>query len=286
MELTGTVRSIQTYGAFVDIGVGRDGLVHISELKDGFVEKVEDVVKPGDPVTVRIKDVDQNQGRISLSMRPPRQERERAPARPREGGEEQARRPRAERPAEGGADEMPQATLEGGESGDDQRPRSERLRQERFRDERLLEEKRRLRLRDLNEGQEFSGRVTSIVDFGAFIDIGASTDGLVHISELSDDRVNKVTDVIQEGQEVKVRILQVDRKRNRISLTMREPQQLEMPEDEDDTPLPTLFEAAFQRASERAQKKERRQEAKKAAAAQQDALNEIIRRTLEQHRSS
>jgi hypothetical protein len=69
MVLTGTVRRIMPYGAFVDIGVGRDGLVHISELSEGFVRSVEDVVSVGQEVTVRIKEVDTRRGRIGLSMK-------------------------------------------------------------------------------------------------------------------------------------------------------------------------------------------------------------------------
>lgn len=69
MVLTGTVRRIMPYGAFVDIGVGRDGLVHISELSEGFVRNVEDVVSVGDEVTVRVKEVDVTRRRIGLSMK-------------------------------------------------------------------------------------------------------------------------------------------------------------------------------------------------------------------------
>lgn len=69
MVLTGTVRRIMPYGAFVDIGVGRDGLVHVSELAEGFVRSVEDAVSVGDEVTVRVKEVDVRRGRIGLSMK-------------------------------------------------------------------------------------------------------------------------------------------------------------------------------------------------------------------------
>jgi small subunit ribosomal protein S1 len=69
----GRVKSVTQFGAFVDIGVGQDGLVHISELRRGRVEKVSDVVKEGDKVTVWIKDIDVRRRRIGLTMvEPPR----------------------------------------------------------------------------------------------------------------------------------------------------------------------------------------------------------------------
>ncbi|MBL8097331.1 MAG: S1 RNA-binding domain-containing protein [Anaerolineales bacterium] len=68
MELTGTVKKIELFGAFVDVGVGRDGLVHISALKPERVNNVADVVKEGDTVTVWVKKVDAEQGRLDLTM--------------------------------------------------------------------------------------------------------------------------------------------------------------------------------------------------------------------------
>ncbi|AAO34971.1 RNA-binding protein [Clostridium tetani] len=69
MALTGTVRNVADFGAFVDIGVHQDGLVHISELSDKFVKHPLDVVKVGDIVDVRVLEVDEKRGRISLSMK-------------------------------------------------------------------------------------------------------------------------------------------------------------------------------------------------------------------------
>lgn len=69
MVLTGTVRNVVDFGAFVDIGVGQDGLVHISELADRFVKHPLDVVTVGDTVDVRVISVDKRRGRIGLSMR-------------------------------------------------------------------------------------------------------------------------------------------------------------------------------------------------------------------------
>ncbi len=68
MKLTGTVKKVELFGAFVDVGVGRDGLVHISSLSKKPVNKVEDVVKEGDTVTVWVRRVDLQQGRIDLTM--------------------------------------------------------------------------------------------------------------------------------------------------------------------------------------------------------------------------
>ncbi|CDI48388.1 Tex family protein [Clostridium tetani] len=69
MALTGTVRNVADFGAFVDIGVHQDGLVHISELSDKFVKHPLDVVKVGDIVEVKVLEVDGKRGRISLSMK-------------------------------------------------------------------------------------------------------------------------------------------------------------------------------------------------------------------------
>lgn len=69
MILSGTVRNVADFGAFVDIGVHQDGLVHISQLSDKFVKHPLDIVKVGDVVQVRIIEVDQKRGRISLSMK-------------------------------------------------------------------------------------------------------------------------------------------------------------------------------------------------------------------------
>jgi predicted RNA-binding protein with RPS1 domain len=82
--------------------------------------------------------------------------------------------------------------------------------------------KRRV-VRTLSIGQELRGKVKRTTDFGAFVDIGVGRDGLLHISELAVGRVNKVTDVVQAGQEVTVWIKKLDRERNRISLTMISP---------------------------------------------------------------
>jgi uncharacterized protein len=72
MELQGTVRNVIDFGAFVDIGLKNDGLVHISQLADRFVKHPMDVVSVGDNVTVWVLSVDANKGRVSLTMKKPR----------------------------------------------------------------------------------------------------------------------------------------------------------------------------------------------------------------------
>ena len=74
---------------------------------------------------------------------------------------------------------------------------------------------------DLKPDMIMTGTVRNVIDFGAFVDIGVHQDGLVHISQLSDKYVSHPTDVVSVGDIVKVKILDVDKKKNRISLTMK-----------------------------------------------------------------
>lgn len=78
-----------------------------------------------------------------------------------------------------------------------------------------------LSMEDLRPGMVLQGTVQNVVDFGAFVDIGVEKAGLVHISQLSDRYVNHPTEVVQVGDIVSVRILEVDQGRERISLTMK-----------------------------------------------------------------
>ena len=78
-----------------------------------------------------------------------------------------------------------------------------------------------MELKDLKEGMELVGTVRNVIDFGAFVDIGVHEDGLVHISQLADRFVKHPLDVVKVGQVVKVRVLSVDLKKNRVSLTMK-----------------------------------------------------------------
>ncbi|MGC7323278.1 S1 RNA-binding domain-containing protein, partial [Mycobacteroides abscessus subsp. massiliense] len=69
MELTGTVRNVVDFGAFVDIGVHQDGLVHVSQICDRFIKNPSEVLKVGDIVTVWVISVDIKKQRIALTMK-------------------------------------------------------------------------------------------------------------------------------------------------------------------------------------------------------------------------
>ena len=69
MVVTGRVTRLERYGAFVDVGIGRDGMLHVKEMGRGYVEKPEDVLKIGDDIQVQIVGIDQRRGRVDLSIK-------------------------------------------------------------------------------------------------------------------------------------------------------------------------------------------------------------------------
>lgn len=171
MELEGQVTSIALYGIFVDIGVGRDGLVHISEMSDTRIESPSDLVKIGDTVKVRVKSVEPDGRRISLTMRT---------------------KERSAEPRSGRSKKKPEVDYE--------------------------------KLAALRVGDNVEGTVTGMAPFGVFVDIGVGKDGLVHVSELAEGRVEKAEDVVQVGQTYTFKVLEVDAAGARISLSLRRAQ--------------------------------------------------------------
>ncbi len=83
-------------------------------------------------------------------------------------------------------------------------------------------------VKTLAVGQEVEGVVKRVTDFGAFVDIGVGRDGLVHVSEMGTGRVAKATDVVNQGDSIRVWIKELDREKNRISLSMIAPGTLTM----------------------------------------------------------
>jgi ribosomal protein S1 len=91
---------------------------------------------------------------------------------------------------------------------------------------------------DLEPGMQLTGKVKSVTEFGAFVDLGVGPQGLVHISQLARRRVEKVADVVQVGEEVQVWVKKVDKKRGRISLTMVKPASLRLKDLQENAVVP------------------------------------------------
>ena len=236
----GVVSNIADYGAFVDLG-GIDGLVHISDLSYAPVEKVSDVLTPGQEIEVKILKIDSERDRISLGVKQVQPDpwnlvEDKYPL----GTQLQVRVIRL-------ADFGAFATLEEGIDG--LIPMSEMSWTRIQRASAVVEvgqmvevmvirvepKKHRLALSmkqaqpdpwsgvfdSFPENAVVDGKVTRLADFGAFIELTPGVEGLAHISELSEQRVRKCSDVVQVGQEVKVRVLGVDLEQRRISLSLK-----------------------------------------------------------------
>ncbi|MCL4872086.1 MAG: S1 RNA-binding domain-containing protein [Anaerolineae bacterium] len=150
-QLTGTVKRVELYGAFVDLGLGTDGILHISQIGQDRVNRVSDVLQVGQTVDVWVDRVNPSQGQIILTMVEPL-------------GVEWS---------------------------------------------------------DLEEGQVYTGKVIRLENFGAFIDIGAEKEGLVHISELSHDYVKHPSEAVRVGDEVNVKVLNFSKRKRRINLSVK-----------------------------------------------------------------
>ena len=143
---------------------------------------------------------------------------------------------------------------------------------------------------ELREGRVYTGRVTRIEQYGAFVDVGAERPGLLHVREMSTGYVDHPSELVSVGDEIEVRVLRVDRQRQRIDLTrqgleeevVEEPEPEEEAEEEEAAPL-TAMEIAMERArADRSQGKSEERSAKKQKADQSER-EEILERTLRQH---
>ncbi len=151
---TGTVKSLTSYGAFVDIG-GVDGMVHISELSWSRIKHPSEVVSVGDTVEVYVISFDRDKKKISLGMKD-----------------------RTQNPWE---------VFTG----------------------------------KYQPGDVANVRVVKLMTFGAFAEIVPGVDGLIHISQIADHRIDKPGDVLSEGQMVDVKIIDIDYDKQKVSLSIR-----------------------------------------------------------------
>ena len=150
----GKVARLTNFGAFVDLG-GVDGLVHVSEISYDHVNKPSDVLKVGQDVKVKVLDVDEEHGRISLSIK----------------------------------QTLPQPWDEVGEK--------------------------------IAEGDVLDGTVKRLTSFGAFVEVMPGVEGLVHISQISHKHIATPNEVLEPGQEVKVKVLSVDPAAHRLALSIK-----------------------------------------------------------------
>jgi len=164
----GTVKSLTSYGAFVDIG-GVDGMVHVSELSWNRIKNPAEVVKVGDEIDVYVISFDAEKRKISLGYKT--------------------------------AEMNPWNQF----------------------------------MTAYNVGDVVTAKIVKLMTFGAFAEILPGVDGLIHISQIADKRIGKPEDVLAEGQEVQVKITDVDAENKRISLSIRallEPAKEEEPAEE------------------------------------------------------
>ena len=144
---------------------------------------------------------------------------------------------------------------------------------------------------DLKVGQVYDGTVTRLEKFGAFVDIGAEKEGLVHISELNHEYVKHPSEAVKVGEEIQVRVLGFSKRKRRIDLSRKallESPEAEIPEEEDieeeEVALPTAMEIALRRAmgnGEKAQTPTKKKAAPSSGSQQKrDVQDDILSRTL------
>jgi ribosomal protein S1 len=144
-----------------------------------------------------------------------------------------------------------------------------------------------LEWREIKKDTVLKGKVTKLEKFGAFVEIGAERPGLVHISEMSHDYVRTPEDAVKVGDEIEVKILDVDRRKKQIKLSMKamtpEPavEAEEEVEPEPETPAPTAMEIALRKAmaeeGEESPRSERTEKPKKSSK----EIDDLLEKTLE-----
>ncbi|MFI5378690.1 MAG: S1 RNA-binding domain-containing protein [Tepidisphaerales bacterium] len=236
----GTVRSVMDFGAFVDLG-GVDGLVHVSEISHRRVKNPKDALKEGDVVDVKVIRIDREAGKLSLSLKQTMADPwNEAAGRYAVGTAVTARVAKIESFG---------AFLEVEEGIEGLLPISEISWQRINKVSDVLADGQTVKVvvinmdpvsrkmtfslkqaggdpwKTVNERYALDmvvpGKVTRTADFGAFIELEPGLEGLVHISELANQRVRTVGDVVKPGQEVRVRVLDIDTEKRRIGLSIR-----------------------------------------------------------------
>jgi small subunit ribosomal protein S1 len=241
--LEGTVRSLVPYGAFIDLG-GIDGLLHVSDISWSRVNKPEDVLSVGQQVKVRILKLDDEKKKISLGLKQLEPEPwETVPARYQAG---QRISGTVVRLVDFGAFVEIEPGVEGlihvSEMAWNKRVNhpSDILKEGERVDAIILSiklEERRIALglkqtladpwlevqKSFPVGSQIEGPVTKLMAFGAFVEVAEGIEGLVHISEIVDDRrLDHPSEVLHAGQIVKAQVLAIDVEKHQIKLSMKQ----------------------------------------------------------------
>ncbi|MCH8338090.1 MAG: S1 RNA-binding domain-containing protein [Chloroflexi bacterium] len=138
----------------------------------------------------------------------------------------------------------------------------------------------RLKWGQIKPGLRTTGGVTRLEKFGAFVDIGAERDGLVHISEMSDGYVRDPAEVARVGDQVEVAVLEVDRGKRQIRLTMNIGPEEYVEEEEDEEELPTAMELALREAMEGSDAEAPSQKDLESRGRTREVQNDLLARTL------
>lgn len=236
--LTGKVIQVGSDSVLVDVGYKSEGVIPLNELSHRPVASPDQVVKVGDEISVYVMGIDGQEGALRLSKR--RAEEGLVWGRIKESFENQAvLEAEVVEVVKGGLvldiglrGFMPASQVDRGYVADLGKYLGEKLKAkiielDRHKNRVILsrravieEERQKARetiWAELEEGQVLSGTVKSLTDFGAFVDLGG-VDGLIHISELSWGRVKHPSEVVQVGDEIRVKILRLDREKGKVSL--------------------------------------------------------------------
>lgn len=149
--------------------------------------------------------------------------------------------------------------------------------------------------REINKGMRIKGKVTRLEKFGVFVDIGAERPGLVHISEMTHDYIKTPSELVHEGDEVEVQVLEVNRRKKQIRLSMKaleekpdaivkavQRMQDKVEDASKPEPVPTAMEVALREAMERSQSNEEESKPKTKRKANPDnEIESILSRTLQ-----